>query len=325
MSHGVSMPGAMWRHEHDKYIWDLASQQHGLIARRQLRRLGLDSGAIARRVQAGALDPLAPRVFRVAGSPETSYWTFAAGMLEAGDDAVVSHGSAGSIWQVPGFGPSPVEVMAPGRRAKGGSYSLAIVHQPRMLLDWHWIEADGLRVTTPTRTLFDLAGLRWVHPKRVERALDRLWAHGRVDHASLTRMLGCLAKRGRPGIVLMRALIDARGIRYRPPESGAEGRFLELAGQWGYRGFERQIDIGDEDRWIGRIDFFDAAAGLVVEVDPAPFHSSLLDSERDEQRRSQLTAAGLRVVSVTERDLWHRPDELRRRLREAYSASRRAA
>jgi very-short-patch-repair endonuclease len=246
-------------------------------------------------------------------------------MLEAGPDAVVSHASAAAIWQIPGFATDPAEVTALRRRAKAGTYELATVHQPRCLLDWHWIDADGLRVTTPTRTIFDLAGLRWVHPKRVERALDRLWAHGRVDHGSLCRMLRCLATRGRTGIVLMRSLIEARGEHYRPPESGAEGRFRELAASWGYGGFELQVDLGSEDRWIGRVDFVDVAARVVVEVDPAPFHTSLLDVAHDEQRRAALRRAGLQVCSVTERDLFHRPQELRQELRRAFAAARRAA
>ncbi len=314
----------MRNNEVDRQTWELAGSQYGVVSRRQLRELGLDAGAIGCRVRSGQLEPLAPRVFRVAGAPDSARSRVTAGMLEAGPEAVISHGSASWVWGTPGFWPTPVEVTAPRRRAKGGSYELATVHQPRCLLDWHWIEARGMRVTTPTRTLFDLAGLRWVHPKRLERALDRMWAQRRVDHRSLSRMLACLAKRGRPGIVIMRTLINARGEHYRPPESGAEGRFRELAAAWGFHGFDLQADIGNEDRWIGRVDFIDAAAGIVVEVDPAPFHSSLLDVAHDEARRASLRAAGLFVISVTERDLFHSPQDLRLALRRAYPANRRS-
>ncbi|MFT5203862.1 MAG: very-short-patch-repair endonuclease [Candidatus Aldehydirespiratoraceae bacterium] len=299
----------------------LAAAQHGVVARRQLRKLGMSGGSIQRRVDAGILDVLSSRVVRLAGSPDTARACVMAGMLEAGDEAVVSHGTAASLWQVPGFDLSPVEVMAPRRQAKGGTYELAVVHQPRLLLEHHWIEADGLRLTTPSRLLFDLAGLPWVHPKRLERALDRLWAQRRVTHRSLTRVLNELAQRGRPGIVVMRSLIKARGALYRPPESGAEGRFRALAASWGFRSFEQQADIGDEDRWIGRVDFVDLGAGIVVEVDPAPFHSSLLDMEHDRKRRQALELAGLTVISVSERDLFYRPRGLRRKLIRAYSRS----
>ena len=323
MSHRVGSPVRMAT-DRDEKVWELAGRQHGTVARRQLRSIGFDAGAIGRRRLDGRLIDVGDGVFRMAGAPETESAVLSAAMLEAGPIAVVSHGSAAAIWGVPGFGPLPAEVTAPGRPGKGGRPRLATVHQPRCLLDWHWIDADGLRVTTPTRTIFDLAGLPWVHPKRLERALDRLWAQGRVDDRSLRRMLGCLAKRGRPGITLLRELINARGERYRPPESGAEGRFRELAVSWGYRSFEQQRNLGDENRWIGRVDFVDMRAGIVVEVDPAPFHTSLLDVAHDTARREQLRAAGLHVISVTERELFHAPAELRERLATAYRQTRAA-
>ncbi|MEQ8842640.1 MAG: hypothetical protein RIB98_16785 [Acidimicrobiales bacterium] len=310
--------------ERDEMVWELAGRQHGTVARRQLREIGFDAGAIGRRRRDGQLLEVGDGVFRVAGAPETERAALSAAMLEAGPTAVVSHPSAAALWGVPGFTALPAGVTAPGRPGKGGRPRLATVHQPRCLLDWHWVDVDGLRVTTPTRTLFDLAGLRWVHPKRVGRALDRLWAQGRVDHRSLRRMLDCLAKRGRPGITLMREHINARGEDYRPPESGAEGRFRELAVSWGHRSFEQQRDLGDENRWIGRVDFVDMEAGIVVEIDPAPFHSSLLDVAHDTARRERLRAAGLQVISVTERELFHAPAELRQLLAAAYRQSRAA-
>lgn len=321
MSHAIARPSGMAR-EWDERIGSLAAAQHGVVGRWQLRELGLDSGAIGRRIRSGALVVESKRALRLRGAPTTALSQAMAGQLEAGPGAVVSHGSAAAIWEVPGFGLLPVEVTGRRGRLSPGTYELAIVHQPRRLETWHWVELDGLRVTTPTRTLFDLAGLPWVHPQRLERALDTLWAKGRVDDRSLNRMLACLAAKGRRGIVVMRALIEARGGQYRPPESGAEGRFRQLAESWGWRHFERQLAVGDEDRWIGRVDFVDRGYRIVVEIDPSRFHSSLTDVAHDRARRRSLEAAGWTVVSVTEADLFHRPDELRRTLEEV---RRRAA
>ena len=41
----------------------------------------------------------------------------------------------------------------------------------------------------------------------------------------------------------------------RPTESGLEFRFHELAQRACIHGFERQVDLGDGDDWIGRADF----------------------------------------------------------------------
>ena len=57
---------------------------------------------------------------------------------------------------------------------------------------------------------------------------------------------------------------------------------------------------------------------------PAPFHSSLLDTRHDALRRERLRSAGFSVISVTDRDLFHAPQDLHRRLRAAYHESRAA-
>jgi very-short-patch-repair endonuclease len=298
----------------DDVIRELASRQHGLMGRWQLRSRGVDSAAVGRRVRNGTLIVRSKRVLQVAGTQPTGRSTVMAGVLDGGPGAVLSHGSAAAMWRVPGFMIEPVEIT--GRRATvcPRTRDLAVVHVPRLLMDRHWVEVDGVRLTTPTRTIFDLAGSPWMHPAKVERVLDSLWARQRVSAASLQRMLSDLACRGRAGIVLMRALLDARGPRYRPPESNAEARFQYLVRSWGYHGFERQVDAGDEARWIGRVDFIDRARRLVVEVNPALYHSALTDLTEDERRHAALIDAGFEVLVVVDDDLFHDPASLRERL-----------
>jgi very-short-patch-repair endonuclease len=266
------------------------------------------------RVARGLLIPLSTRVLRVAGTPETTLSMVMAGVLDSGPGAVLSHRSAAWFWGAPGYEPTPIEATGRRRRVAPADVRLASVHVPRRLLAAHWVEVDGLSVTTPTRTVFDLAGLRDVHPKRVERTLDTFWAKGRVSRASLETMLADLARRGRAGIGLMRELIASRSEHYRPPESGAESRFQQLATEAGLADFVRQQDVGDEERWIGRVDFLDPDRKLVVEVDPALHHGSLSDQRHDADRHDALRAAGWLVESFTDVELFHRPDEVRCRL-----------
>ncbi len=109
-------------------------------------------------------------------------------------------------------------------------------------------------ITTPARTIFDLASLAHLHPGRVARALDAMWAARLVDHRSLTQMLEHLQGKGRPGIRLMRTLLAERGEGYVPAESSLERRFLAVCERFGIVGFDRQVLLGD-DQPIGRVDF----------------------------------------------------------------------
>lgn len=238
-----------------------------------------------------------------------------AAVLDANVGAASSHQTAAALWQLPGFALEPVEVVGRRGRARRSATDAVIVHEPRMLLPHHVVEVDGVPVTTPTRTLFDLAGSAAVHPKRLERTLDTAWSRNLVSHGSLARMLGELARRGRRGITLMRELIADRPADHRPPESSTEARFQEFARRCGLRSFVRQRDMGDDEAWIGRVDFIDAERQLVVEVVDALFHGSLTDQRHDQERWQRLARSGLRVEVVDGFDLFHRPELVVARLR----------
>jgi very-short-patch-repair endonuclease len=102
-----------------------------------------------------------------------------------------------------------------------------------------------------------------------------------------------------------------------PPASNLERRFAAIVAQAGLPEMRRQVDSGDDDRWVGRVDFRDAHLPLVVEVQSETFHSALTDKVHDEIRSSALRAAGFEVVEVTEEQVWHRPHEVVRAVRAA--------
>ncbi|MCQ3807003.1 MAG: DUF559 domain-containing protein [Acidimicrobiaceae bacterium] len=300
--------------ETDRIINSLAEGQLGLVSRRQLRER-LTSGVIRRRIDGGSLVPMSARVLRAASTTLTPEVRVMAGVLDVGDDAVASHTTAAALTGFPGFVLEPIHVTGVRPRVRHAEDYLSTSHQPRRLAKAHLSEVRGIPVTTPTRTLFDLANDKKIHPRRLERALDNAWASGVVSYASLRRVLGDVACRGRTGVVLMRQLIEDRGPDHCPPGSGLESRFQELARKGGFGSFVRQVDLGAEEGWIGRVDFLDRDNGLVVEVDSRRFHTSKSDRSRDERRHSALRAAGWRVVSVTDHDLFHDPTAVINRLK----------
>jgi very-short-patch-repair endonuclease len=95
-----------------------------------------------------------------------------------------------------------------------------------------------------------------------------------------------------------------------PPESELEARFLELVRRYRLGRPERQVDLGDPDGWIGRVDFFWRDERVIVEVDGAIFHNSFLDRRADEARDERLTAAGWTVLRFRWRDVVETPNEV---------------
>lgn len=284
------------------------------MSREQATASGLTRSAIRHKCDTRRWRPVLPGVFRLAGAIETPKLRAMAAVLGGGAGAVLSHTSAAALLGVPGFAIDPTVISIP--RARRGLPGVRI-EQSLALPAHHLRQVDGIPCTSVARTIFDLCGD--VHARRAERALDTAVARRLVTLPALWRVLDDLAVQGRSGSVLMRTLLTERGPRYAAPESELESRFIELVERWHLPPPERQVDLGDADSWIGRVDFVWRSAALVVEVDGAMFHDALLDRRRDHERETRLDAAGWTTLRFRWHDVVHQPDrvaaEVRARLR----------
>jgi hypothetical protein len=259
------------------------------------------------------------RVLRAASAPDHPMTRATAALLHVGRDAALGGPSAGAFWEAPGFRLEPVEVL----RRRGGTTSpngLCRVRTSTAFDDGHVAEVGGIRVTTPLRTIFDLAAV--LHPRRTSRLLDTFHNRGLVTWSALHRMVDDLGGRGRAGTVLMRELAAERPVGFRPPESNLEARVNEILVESGQRPLTPQVDLGDE-AWIGRVDLVDRADRIALEVQSGRFHGSLTDRRRDRERMDRLRAAGWIVIEVDDFEVWHRPRTVIDKVRAARGESRR--
>ena len=80
------------------WVAQRAAEQHGVVDAQDLRELGLDGRAAARRVRAGWLHPLYPGVY-VVGHPALSLrGRYLAAVKACGRAAALSHRSAADLW-----------------------------------------------------------------------------------------------------------------------------------------------------------------------------------------------------------------------------------
>jgi very-short-patch-repair endonuclease len=296
----------------------IAERQHGLLTHAQARALGFSTKAIEHRRRRGRWRPVARGIYRVAGAPASAHQRALAAVLAAGPGAVLSHESAAALHRLPGFALEPlvVSVARHGRRGLAG----VRLEQSLELPPGHCTVVDGIACTTVARTLFDLGGKRksW---SRVARAIDTALARKAVTMPALWRVLIDLAEHGRDGTVVFRTLLQERRGSYVAPESELEARFIKLVRSSGLPDPDRQVDLGDADGWIGRVDFLFRDARLVVEVDGAEFHDALTDRRRDDQRDARLERAGWRVARLRWSDVVDHPTAVVRSIRCALSPS----
>ena len=88
----------------------------------------------------------------------------------------------------------------------------------------------------------------------------------------------------------MRRLLADRSDGYIPPASETEARFRDLVREAGLPDPVRQLDVGDDEAWIGRVDVAYPPARLLIELDSRRHHSSKLDVEADAARDRRLRA-----------------------------------
>lgn len=298
----------------DVALHRLAERQHGLVTRGQARAAGLTDRAWRYRRDRGDWISLTARVARKPGAPVTLQQRTLAAVLDVGPSSYVSHRSAAALWLPSTFEVEPIELVVL-RGGRETASTLAVTHRPRHLTDPFAAELDAIPVVRPALVLLQLAAV--VPPARLRRLLDRMWSRHLLSGPSVRRELAGLMHRGRPGTAALRELLDSLPENYVPPASGLEGRLAELTEQAGLPAMRRQVDLGDQERWCGRVDFVAHDLPLVVEVDSERYHTALTDRAADAERQRRLEDAGYRVVRFTETDVWQRPARTVETLRQA--------
>jgi very-short-patch-repair endonuclease len=257
------------------------------------------------RLRTGRWWTVHPGVIALLGVELTPLVRIHAAVLAAGDDAVASHSTAAALFGIPGYrrDAAPLHVTAPSYTAR--RRTPARVHGTLALPAHHRRVIAGVPATSVARTVFDLCAMPQVG--RAERALDNVLARRWVTIPALWRVLDDVGARGRSGTGRLRRMLLARGSRRVAPESELEARFIDLVRSRGLPEPARQVELGDGDQWIGRVDFVYRSARVVIECDGRLAHSSDLDRRADAERDRRLRQSGWRVARFTWDDVTGRP------------------
>jgi very-short-patch-repair endonuclease len=262
----------------------LAAQQHLVATSGELAALGVTSAMIAARVRAGRFQRLHHGVYLIA--PVPAQWTHErAALLACGERSVLSHRTAAAVWRIrPSVdGPIDVTVAGSGVRRRAG----VRVRRTAGLAPDDITTHAGLRVTTPARTLLDLAAT--LSTRDFDRVLSEARAQ-RVVTATELHSLLARSSQHRGATRLTRALVHDPG----PTRSEAERLFLDLVRRAHLPAPQVNVRVAGHE-----VDFFWPDHNLVVEVDGYAFHSTRAAFERDRRRDADLRRAGCSVERVT--------------------------
>ncbi|MGB7588170.1 MAG: type IV toxin-antitoxin system AbiEi family antitoxin domain-containing protein [Solirubrobacterales bacterium] len=281
--------------EATRLIRELAEEQHGVVARRQLLEIGLGAGLVQERRRSGRLIPVHRGVFAVGHSRIGRKGAWMAAVLASGQGAVLSHGSAADLWGLR-RSRGPIEVT---RRSGGGRGRGVRVHQSRLLSAADVTTEAGIPVTSLEQTLFDMSGR--LDGKQLERLLVAADRSGRLRWPQLERILD--ERTGRPSVARLRRVaqrVDPRAVDTKSP---LEVDFLALCRDAGLP--RPEVNVFVEGHLV---DFLWVGKRVVVETDGYTYHADRPSFESDHERTAVLMAAGYVVHRATIRMLIRDPD-----------------
>ncbi len=277
---------------------------HGVVTKAWLREHGVSDGQVRHMRETGRILEAHRGVYRSSSAPRTQYQRMAE--LVACTGGAVSHTSAGQIW---GFRKlnryrhihlCVTQVVQ--RRFTGDGLDDVVLHRSSTLpASDVVIRGDGIVLTSPARTVFDLAAV--IPAEDLESIIEQGLAMGRF---SLTKLLATqerLATPGRKGAKQLRRVLASRSLRQRPVDSDYELRLLRALQDNGMPTFERQMPLRLAGGELVHPDLAEPSRRFIIEVDHTAWHSAREASQYDRWRDRQYHLLGWHSERVSERDI----------------------
>jgi hypothetical protein len=273
----------------------LAAKQWGHVSHEQLVALGFTRSAIATGIKRGRLIPVFRGVYAVGHPRPDAIARGAAAVLACGDAAALAYFSAGAHWEMGIRWPRMPEVVVPARRRPTGIR----IHVHPTLESRDIRRHRGIRVTSPARTLYDIA------PRLTAAQVTRAANEARLNRHLRPRDLEDILSRY-PGAPILRALVEQPTG---PTRSEFEDRFRAFALAYGLPTPTLNARVAGYE-----VDALFPEHKVIVELDGYEYHQGRRSFERDRERDAALLAAGYVTVRITWERLTTQPEREAARL-----------
>jgi uncharacterized protein DUF559/putative AbiEi antitoxin of type IV toxin-antitoxin system len=265
-----------------------------VVTTSQLHALGITRSDIDYRVAAGRLHRIHRGVYAVGHRRLTVEALFVAAVLAVGDDAALSHAAAAALWNLRPWPGSVVDVVVMRKLASRPGLR---IHAARTLHATDITNAAGIPVTTPARTLLDLADV--LPTRALERAVHEAEVRRIVDHRLLRDQIA-----GAPGRRAAARLATVIAAGPAPTRSELEDRALALLSRPDLPPPRTNAYLADIE-----VDFLYERERLVLETDGARYHATAFARRNDADKQARLEAAGYRVLRLTWDQVTRRPEQ----------------
>lgn len=269
----------------DLRVAEIAARQYGVVTLRQLEEVGLSREATFKRARRGRLHRIHRGVYAVGHRAPNLHARWMAAVFACGEGAVLSHGSAATLWGLLRPIDGPVHVSVPTTAGLKHRPGIHLHRSPSLSPSSLPIRGrrqrrqttfrDRIPVTTIQRTIDDLDGT--IPPYLLRRARRQAELMG-------VRLEGAEGRRSR---------------------SDLEEDFLALCARHRLPPPETNVKIG---RW--EIDFLWRDRNLVVETDSFAYHRGSVSFEDDHARDLDLRQRGYTVLRFTDKQIDFEPERV---------------
>jgi REase_MTES_1575 len=298
----------------DRVMARVAAANGGPFTHREARRVGLTVRQIWTRVANGYWVEVLPRVYVHAATLMTDDVRNRAALRWAGRGAVLSHRSAGALWGLDAVTAERPEITIVGTRHPRSA--AVAVHRSDAFDRLDRARHEGLPVTSPTRTVIDLAAVLDADALRI--AFESARRERLTTVRKVRARLDVIGGTGRPGSAKLHVLLDRLDGQV-PSEYPLEVKVAALLEGVGLEPPVRQYEVRAHGR-VFRLDFAWPARRLALECDGRLRHSEDSDFARDRDRWTVLASIGWRLLYATWTDVTRRPETLVERLKVALAA-----
>jgi very-short-patch-repair endonuclease len=243
----------------DLRLAEIAQTQHGIVTYEQILAAGISTSAITRRVQSGRLHRIHRRVYALGHGALGNEGRWLAAVLAVGENPALGFRSAAEHLRLLEPRAGPVHVITFGENGRKRRQGIRI-HRSSSLRKSEILVRDGIRVTTPARTLMDLR--RVVAPAEFRKAVRQAEV--------LNYQLG--------------------GVEVDGTRSELEYLFLRLCRR--HRLPRPEVNVRVRPYVV---DFLWREQRLIVETDGERFHRGALASANDGRRDDELRGLGYEV------------------------------
>ena len=290
---------------------------HGVVSRRRLLSLGVTPDQLVAMLRSGELLLIWEGVYRHAVWPDT-FLSSCAALCAADPTLMICCGGAARMWSYRRCSALDLHVTGTGTglRITGGP-----LHHRCPVMPPHHVHqrSDGIRLTSPARTVFDLA--KHLPPGDLESVIEQGLRRSQFDVPTLYGVGALLCRRGRAGSSNFANVLSSRPLWRRPVDSHAElalGKALHTAGVR----LEPHVSLTLANGQTVHPDLGDPLVGFYVEIDDHEWHGGRLDATYDLQRDRQARLVGARIERVSTDEIALMPASLIASLVAAYHQQR---